>query len=111
MDKMSKGRDVGPKRTICEVHREIYDILVIELATTRPDVIEKIVPLLEEAFIMGVKLNKALVEHKLSQDFTAEQTDIKTALARRRERLRLVMMLEQNNQILSEYAKPKGEPK
>jgi len=107
MDKTRKGRGACPKRTICEVHRDIYDILVIELATTRPEVIAKIVPLLEEAFIMGVKLNKALVEHKLaSQDDTAGPTDMANVKTIRSQRLRLIKLLEQNNQILTEYDKP-----
>lgn len=107
MDKTRKGRSACVKRTICEVHRDIYDVLVIELAITRPEVIKKVVPLLEEAFIMGVKLNKALVEHKLaSQDETGEPTDIKKVKIVRRKRLCLIKLLEKNNQILDEYATP-----
>lgn len=103
MDKTRKGKQVYPGVTICEKHREIYDVLVIELAVTRPDVIEKIVPLLESAFLMGVKLNKKLVEHKLSEDFTAPFNDAEKARAMRANRISLVKMLEANNQILKEY--------
>jgi len=103
MDETRKGTQVYDKRTICEVHRDIYDILVVELATTRPEVIEKIVPLLEEAFIMGVKLNKALVKQKLSQDFTADPNDKERSAALRKERIRLVEMLDENNQTLKEF--------
>jgi len=106
MDETRKGLQVYPQRTICEVHRDIYDLLVIELASqTRPDVIRKLVPLLEEAFIMGVKLNKALVEHKLSQDFTAPANDVEKAEKLRKERIRLVEMFDANNQILKEFSK------
>jgi hypothetical protein len=108
MDKTRKGRAACFKRTICEVHREIYDHLVIELATTRPDVIEKIVPLLEEAFLMGVKLNKKLVEYKLAnQDKTGDVNDTKKSIKLRRERIRLVKLLEQNNQTLKDAEEPK----
>ncbi|MCJ7829459.1 MAG: hypothetical protein MUP81_06935 [Dehalococcoidia bacterium] len=108
MDNTSKGKHVYHKVTICEKHREIYDILITELATTRPDVIEKIVPYLEQAFIMGVKLNKKLVEVRLSEDFTAPANDMAKAEELRKERIRLVDMLDDNNQILKEYGdKPK----
>lgn len=53
----SKGRHVWPKRTICEVHREIYDYLVLGQY-------ENILPCLEEAYVMGIKLCKKLTEHK-----------------------------------------------
>lgn len=103
MDKTNKGRHVYNKVTICEKHREIYDVLITELATTRPDVIERIVPLLEEAYIMGIKLNKRLVEHKLSEDYTAPANDMEKAKELREKRIRLVEMLDENNQTLEEY--------
>jgi len=100
MDATSKGRHTYPLRTICEVHRELWDRLVIELAQIRPDVIRTIVPLIEEAYVMGVKLNKALVEQKLSQDFTADPNDVPKCKALRKERIRLVEMLADNNETL-----------
>ena len=60
-----KGCSVGSKRTICEVHRQIYDLVVLHFSD-RPKKVEKIVKLLEEAFDMGIKLCDKLVEHKLS---------------------------------------------
>uniref|UniRef100_A0A6M3K3G1 Uncharacterized protein n=1 Tax=viral metagenome TaxID=1070528 RepID=A0A6M3K3G1_9ZZZZ len=105
MDETRKGKQVYHKRTICETLRNLYDVLVIELAETRPEVIHKIVPLLEEAFIMGVKLNKALVEHKLSQDFTADPFNQEKSRAMRKERIRLVELLDANNQILEKFSK------
>jgi len=100
MDTTSKGKHTYALRTICEVHRELWDHLVLELADSRPDVIHKIVPLIEEAYIMGVKLNKALVEHKLSQDFTADPNDVEKCKALREERIRLVELLADNNETL-----------
>lgn len=110
MDETRKGTQVYHKRTHCEVIRELYDVLVIELAESRPDVIHKIVPLLEEAFIMGVKLNKALVEHKLSQDFTADPFDQEKTRVMRKERIRLVQLLDANNQILKEFNHKEPDP-
>ena len=103
MDTTDKGRYTYPKRNICEVHRELYDHLVIELAVDRPDVIDKLVPLIEEMFIMGIKMNKALVEKKLSQDFTAPFQDQNEIAVRRQERVDLLEMLKHNNQVLKVY--------
>jgi hypothetical protein len=61
-----KGRHIWPQRTICEVHRELYDILVLALYPNQEALLEKIVPLLEEAYIAGLKMNKKLVENKVS---------------------------------------------
>jgi len=48
------------KRTICEVHRQIYDLVVLD--PTNP----KIKELLNEAFVLGIDLVKKLVEYKCS---------------------------------------------
>ena len=106
MDKTEKGVHIYGRKSICEVHRQIYDVLITEIAVERPDVIEKIVPLLETAFIMGIKINKRLTELKLTElteilkgeDFDAEQ-----AVELRKERIRLVILLDQNKQTLKEY--------
>lgn len=61
-----KGRHIWPERTICEVHREIYDLLVAGLWTTNQQLLYKIIPLLEEAYIDGIKMTKKLVDNKCS---------------------------------------------
>jgi len=48
-------------RSICEVHREIYDE-VIELPDEEKR--EKIIDLLQEAYIMGKKIARKLFEYK-----------------------------------------------
>lgn len=53
-----KGSHVWPQRTICEVHRQLYDCLVLG----RMDLM---LPLLEEAYILGIKMTKKLTEYKL----------------------------------------------
>ena len=109
MDHDSKGLKTWFRQTICEVHRQIYDTLVVELAETRPDVIVKLVPLIDEAYLMGVKMNKKLVENKLSKmkdnGFQSPQRAAQ-AQATRKERIRLVKLLEQNNQTLKEAGEP-----
>ena len=60
-----KDTIVNPRRTICEVHREIYDELEnIEGA-------EHAIELLEEAFDMGKRLVKKLIQYKYSHKHDA----------------------------------------
>jgi len=59
-----KGKHIWPTRSICEVHREIYDLLCIGFDTRDWELVERIVPLLEEAYLDGVKMTKKLVENK-----------------------------------------------
>jgi hypothetical protein len=61
-----EGRDVYEKRTICEVLKQIYDLAYLGLAKSNPEVMESLIPLLEEAYIAGVKMTKKLVEYKVS---------------------------------------------
>lgn len=52
-------------RTICEVHREIYDILYEDLTSDRrEDVLDK----LEEAYGMAKKMNTKLRQYKFNYD-------------------------------------------
>jgi len=52
------GLIVRGKRTICEIHREIYDALVFGNT-------EKAVRLLEEAFYVGRKMANAMIKKKI----------------------------------------------
>lgn len=54
-----KSSTVNPRRTICEVHREIYDELENIEGT------EKAIELLEEAFGMGKRIVKKLLEYNI----------------------------------------------
>ena len=54
----SKRHHVSAARTICEVHRQMYDLLILD--PTNPKIIE----LLDEAFVLGMSLVKKLVEYK-----------------------------------------------
>jgi hypothetical protein len=50
-------------RTICEVHREMYDIVI------EKDVVDKkLIKLLQESFVMAKKMNKKLREYKEDYD-------------------------------------------
>ena len=62
-----KGRITSEFRTICEVHREIYDECYLELHEKNPEIMEKLTVLLNEAFDMGIRMDAALVEYHLDQ--------------------------------------------
>ena len=52
------GMVVRSKRTICEIHREIYDCLILNN-------IDVAVKLLEEAFHMGRRMADRMIEQKI----------------------------------------------
>jgi len=57
----TKGQRTHGVRTICEVHRQIYDFLVTRYGKEADDICD----LLDEAFVMGIKMNNRLVEQKI----------------------------------------------
>ena len=95
-----KGKAVGCTRTICEIHREIFDQLIL-LFNDRPKGLKRVVKLLDEAFIVGVKINEKLAEHKLEQPFAPN--DWKSRDAIREKRKELVKMLNANRKFLEKY--------
>lgn len=54
-----KGQRFNKKRTICEVHRHLYDLI----KTRYND--DEICDILDEAFVLGIKMNNRLVEQKI----------------------------------------------
>ena len=95
-----KGKVLGTKRTICEIHREIFDQVIIQF-NDRPKALKKVVKLLEEAFVVGIKINAKLTEYKLKQPFGENNPKIKES---REERKRLVEMLNDSKEFLKKYA-------
>ncbi len=63
-----KGRITNEFRTICEVHREIYDECYLSLHEVDPPTMERLTVLLNEAFEMGVRMDAALVKYHLEQE-------------------------------------------
>ncbi|HUV64897.1 MAG TPA: hypothetical protein VMW24_13445 [Sedimentisphaerales bacterium] len=59
-----EGVNVG-RRTICEVLRCLCDELVVGLSGKDDALLARVVPLAEEAYGMGIKLVKRLVELKI----------------------------------------------
>lgn len=101
-DGTSKGTHIYSKKTICDTHRQLYDVIITELAKDRQDILLKIIPLLEEAFLMGIKMNKRLVEHRLGEAHFGDN-DVESQAPLRAERIRLVKLLAENNEILREF--------
>ena len=87
-------------RTICETHREIYDLLVINLAQQNQEGFYQIKVLLEEAFRQGIKLVAHLCEYKIkSKELYTDwkkltATEVQELALLRKERNRLLKILE-----------------
>ena len=64
-----KDKRVSPLRTICEVHREMHDVLV---SNKKLDIelVNKMISLLEEAYIMAKKMNAKLRQYSLDYDIS-----------------------------------------
>jgi len=67
MSSLKKNKRVANFRTICEVHREIYDILNDD-ETLEFKVKDEIIELLEEAYLMAKKMNGKLHQYKKNYD-------------------------------------------
>jgi hypothetical protein len=93
-----KGLIIGQARageeTICELHREIYDLLVLCLAEKHCDTLLKIIPILERAYICGIKMNKKMVDNKCKMTDWSKHTDKQEAVRLRILRRNLVRELE-----------------
>jgi len=94
----SKGRQVWPQRTICEVNRTIYDWCVCHLT---PEQLQDVVPLLEETYLLGIKLVKKLVDHKLAMPEWAENNRDEAAKLRLA-RIEMEAHLETGRRVRSE---------
>jgi len=109
-----KGQTVHTNRTICELHRELYDLCVTGLYKTDPELMKKMIKVLEDAFIMGVKMNRKLCKYKLGtsskwdkKEYRNEDVDRDEVVNRRKKRQKLVKILEENNKILKKFDKRK----
>jgi len=59
-----KGKRVWENETICELHRQIYDNLFVNLCVANPSLLDKITPILERAYICGIKMTQKLLDNK-----------------------------------------------
>jgi len=92
-----KGIVSHQKQSICEIHKQIYDLLVLNLQD-RPELLKKIIPLLETAFAQGISVVHKLVEYKLTSNLRIKSrlpNTSKEAINLRKERVRLVALEKQ----------------
>lgn len=98
-----KGQQFSGFKTICEIHRQLYDVCILNLHKKDPEILCEIIPILEEAFLMGIKLVNKLIEHKIHELSLYEEThDTVNVIARRNKRIELVKTLEANMEILKD---------
>ena len=90
--KTAEGKKVVGVRTICEIHREIYDAIVL-------DELNRAVSLLEEAFYVGTRMAKRMMEQKIYDldELAVDGADKKTRREIREKRARLHEMLDDLN--------------
>ncbi len=117
-DSAKGSKNPHKNRTICELQRELYDLCVTGLHDKDPELMFKMIKILEDAFIMGVKMNRKLVRHKLGSsskwkksEYRNKEIDRKELAKKRKERKRLVRLLEENDKVLEEYDKEKKTKK
>ena len=93
-----KGNRVDGQRTICEVHRQIADQLLIQFCDRTTD-LETTLELLNEAYLLGIRLVKALVDRKIDM-IEWEENDIEQAMKLRQLRGQLVKELNEAGNLL-----------
>ena len=97
-----KGESVYHKRTICEVHREIYDLLILNFKNQ--EITSSIIKLLEEAFILGLKMNSKLIEYKCGNDEWSEDNKNKEEIQiQRNKRIELIKTMQEQKNIIEKY--------
>jgi len=93
-----KGRRIDGEKTICEVHRTMADLLIIRLQD-QPAILDEIMPHLNEAYKMGIKLVLTLIERKIKlPDW--EKNNVAIAIELRKQRTRLVKELNETGYCL-----------
>lgn len=103
-----KGQNTYSKRTICEVNREIYDLCVLGLHDKDNELLHKIVSLLEESYMMGVKMNVKLISHKDGNDEWSEDNVNKEQIAAvRQERIRLIELMKSQKKLIENHTSSK----
>ena len=103
----SKGKTIHRNRTICELHRELFDMVVLCLYEKDPDLLKEIVNLLERCFVDGVKMNRRLVRYKLGssskwdkKEYAKSNYTKKEIKKIREERIRLEKILIENEAVI-----------
>ncbi len=97
----AKGQKVeSERRTVCEVLRSLYDEAVVGLAGKDDALLARLVPLMEEAFGMGIKLVAKLIGKKIDDlefpfQYGSMPPDVKAQVEKlRAERIKLIGILK-----------------
>lgn len=101
-DESYKGQAIWGKETICELHRELYDLLVVGLYQTNLPLLGKIIPILERAYTCGIKMNRKMVENKCQIQGWEKYVDKQEVIRLRKARRHLVKELERIRKIRDE---------
>lgn len=82
-----KGTRTADRRTICEVHRQLYDNCIVSLrGHPCQDTFSR---LIEEAYVMGMKMDRKLKEYKFNMAEDCPLNPVEEVEKIRRERIRL----------------------
>ena len=81
-----KGRFTHRVRTICEVHREIYDEIFLALYEKDCKLLERLTVLLNESFGMGVRMDRKLSAIRQSPLSSLEVNDVAKVEVKRKMR-------------------------
>ena len=84
----AKGRQVSDVETICELHRQLYDGLMLGKPADELGVI------LEKAYLVGIKLVLYLVQHKLDEPEYKSHPDKPEAIRLRMLRTQLAEQMQ-----------------
>lgn len=106
-------------RSICESVRDLYDVSVIGLHEKDPELLSQMTDLLEEIFIMGIKMSKKLMENKINDkeawrelwEENSGDFNYREVVRKRKERRDIIIMLEENDRTLEQYNKDKKNKK
>jgi hypothetical protein len=97
-----KGERISPRRTVCELTRQLYDLCVCRFFESDPEFLATATPMLEEILVGANKMNKRLAQHKLDVlTLFQEPNDKDKARELRNERLRLTAMIQENDAVIS----------
>jgi hypothetical protein len=98
-DNSIKGQNVWGRETICELHREIYDLLVVGLYKSNPELLKLIVPILERAYTCGIKMNGKMVQHRCQIEGWEDHLDKAEVIRIRQVRKHLIKELERIHEV------------
>ena len=81
-----KGRFTHHTRTICEVHRELYDEIFLALYEKDLLLLERLTVLLNESWHMGVRMDRKLAEIRGTPSGKLEPNDVRLVEVKRKMR-------------------------